>query len=174
MPALEPDRPGFRTILVVTGKKMRSREPVIQGTPYRITVRAEDKLFGTTPVWRDQARVQVSDPTRTIVDVLDDPRLGGGMRNVADVLHEYFTGAHRDDDLLIVYADRLGNRAVFKRLGFVLEHLHVESPGLVAACLERRSAGLVALDPSVEAKGRIVRRWGIRANVTLGTPGGEW
>ena len=164
----------FRTILVVTGKKMRGREPVIQGTPYRITVRSEDKLFGTTPVWRDQARVQVSDPTRTIVDVLDDPRLGGGMRNVADVLHEYFTGAHRDDDLLVVYADRLGNRAVFKRLGFVLEHLHIESPGLVTACLERRSAGLVALDPSVEAKGRIVRRWGIRANVTLGAPGGEW
>ena len=42
----------FRTVLVVTGKKVRGREPVIQGTPYRITVRSEDKLFGTTPVWR--------------------------------------------------------------------------------------------------------------------------
>jgi hypothetical protein len=33
---------------------------------------------------------------------------------------------------------------------------------------------LVDLDPSVDAKGRIVRRWGIRANVTVGTPGGDW
>jgi predicted transcriptional regulator of viral defense system len=164
----------FRTILVVTAKKVRDREPIIQGTPYRATVRSEDKLFGTTPVWRDRVRVQVSDPTRTIVDVLDDPTLGGGMRTVADVVHEYVNGDHRDDRLLVEYADRLGNRAVFKRLGFVLEHLNVEATVLVAACLERRSTGLVALDPSVDAKGRIVRRWGIRANVTLGTPGGDW
>src|SRR6266508_5487202 len=164
----------FRTVLVVSGRKVRSREPVIQGTPYRVTVRSEDKLFGTTPVWRDQVRVQVSDPTRTIVDVLDAPILGGGMRHVADVVHEYLTGEHRDDELLVAYADRLGNRAVFKRLGFVLEHLRLEAPGLVAAGLERRSTGLVALDPSVDAKGRIVRRWGIRANVSLGRPGGDW
>lgn len=164
----------FRTVLVVSGRKVRSREAVIQGTPYRITVRSVDKLFGTTPVWRGQVRVQVSDPTRTIVDVLDAPLLGGGMRNVADVVHEYFTGEHRNDDLLVAYADRLGNRAVFKRLGFVLEHLRVEAPKLVAACLARRSTGLVALDPTVDTKGRIVRRWGIRANVSLGRPGGDW
>src|SRR6266542_4407761 len=164
----------FRTVLVVSGKRVRSREQVIQGTPYRITVRSVDKLFGTTLVWRGQVRVQVSDPTRTIVDVLDAPVLGGGMRSVADVVHEYLTGEHRDDELLVAYADRLGNRAVFKRLGFVLEHLGLEAPGLVAACLARRSTGLVALDPSVNAKGRIVRRWGIRANVSLGRPGGDW
>lgn len=164
----------FRTVLVVTGRKVRGREPVIQGTPYRVTVRSEDKLFGTTLVWRQQIRVRVSDPSRTIVDLLDDPTLGGGMRTVADIVHEYLTGEHRDDDLLIAYADRFGNRAGFKRLGFVLEHLGINAPGLVAACLDRRSAGLVALDPSVQVKGRIVRRWGIRANVRLGTPGGDW
>jgi predicted transcriptional regulator of viral defense system len=163
----------FRTVLVVTAKKVREREPVIQGTPFRVTVRSEEKLFGTTPVWRDQVRVQVSDPTRTIVDILDDPTLGGGIRNVADVLYEYLGSEHRNDDLLVEYAERLGNHAVFKRLGFVLEHLGVDAPGLVAACLDRRSTGLVALDPSVDTTGRIVRRWGIRANVALGTPGGD-
>lgn len=164
----------FRTVLVVTARKVRDREQVVQTTSFRITVRAEDKLFGTTPVWRDQVRVQVSDPARTIVDVLDDPTLGGGMRNVADVVHEYLASEHRDDALLIEYGDRVGNRAVFKRLGFVLEHLGVDAPALLDACLERRSSGLVALDPSVDAKGRIVRRWGVRANVMLGTPGSEW
>lgn len=164
----------FRTVLVVTAKRVRDRDPVIQGTPFRVTVRAPDKLFGTVPVWRDQVRVQVSDPTRTIVDLLDDPSLGGGMRTVADVLHEYLSGEHRDDALLIDYGDRLGNRAVFKRLGFVLEHLRFDAPALLEACQERRSTGLVALDPSVDVKGRIVRRWGLRANVTLGTPGGDW
>ncbi|MHB8490918.1 MAG: type IV toxin-antitoxin system AbiEi family antitoxin domain-containing protein [Solirubrobacteraceae bacterium] len=164
----------FRTVLVVTARKVRDRNRVMQGTPYRLTVRSEDKFFGLTLVWRDQVRVRVSDPTRTIVDLLDDPTLGGGMRNVADVVHEYLTGELRDDALLVEYGDRLGNRAIFKRLGFLLAHLGIEAPELTAACIERRSAGLIALDPSVEAKGRIVRRWGIRANVALGTPGGDW
>jgi len=164
----------FRTILVVTAKKVRHRDQELQGTPYRLTVRAEEKFFGTTVVWRDQVRVQISDPTRTIVDLLDDPTLGGGIRNVADVVHEYLASEHRDDSLLVEYGDRLGNRAVFKRLGFVVEHLGVDTPDLVAACLERRSSGLVAIDPSVNATGRIVRRWGIRANASLGTPGGDW
>lgn len=164
----------FRTVLVVTAKKIRDRDPVIQGTPYRVTVRSDDKLFGTVTVWRDQVRVQVSDPTRTIVDLLDNPTLGGGIRTVVDVVYDYLTSDHRDDELLVSYADRHGNRAVFKRLGYTVEHLGLAAPALLAGCLERRSAGLVALDPSVHAKGRIVRRWGIRANVTLGTPGGDW
>jgi predicted transcriptional regulator of viral defense system len=164
----------FRTMLVVTARKVRNHEPVIQGTPYRLTVRSEDKLFGLTQVWRDRVRVSVSDPTRTVVDILDDPTLGGGIRSVADIVYEYLTGEFRDDDLLLEYGDRLGNRAVFKRLGFLLEHLEVSPAGLLAACARRRSAGLVTLDPSVHTRGRIVRRWGLRANVALGTPGGDW
>jgi predicted transcriptional regulator of viral defense system len=164
----------FRTLLVVTARRVRHRDVEIQGLPFHLTVRAGDALFGTTPVWRGQTRVRVSDPSRTIVDILDDPRLGGGIRTVADVLHEYFHSEHRDDQLIVEYADRLGNRAVFKRLGYLLEHSGIDAPGLIQACLERRSSGLTALDPSASAPGRIVRRWRLRINVALGTPGGEW
>jgi predicted transcriptional regulator of viral defense system len=47
----------------------------------------------------------------------------------------------------------------------------VDAPELVAACRDRRSAGVIALDPAVKARGRIVRRWGLRDNVGLGTEG---
>src|SRR6266540_3323103 len=164
----------FRTVLVMTAKKVRDRDQELQGIRYRLAVRSENKFFGTSPVWRSQVRVQVSDPARTMVDVLDDPTLGGGMRNVADMIHEYLASEHRSDDQLVDYGDQLGNGAVFKRLGFVVEHLGIDAPDLVTACKNRRSAGLITLDPSVRATGRIVRRWGIRANVTLGTPGGDW
>lgn len=116
----------------------------------------------------------VSDPSRTVIDVLDDPSLDGGIRTVSDVLTEYLRGEHRDDRRLIEYGDRLGNRAVFKRLGYLLEHSPVGAPVLVEACLARRSSGLAKLDPGANAPGRIVRRWGIRANVALGSPGDEW
>ncbi|MGH3194900.1 MAG: type IV toxin-antitoxin system AbiEi family antitoxin domain-containing protein [Streptosporangiaceae bacterium] len=164
----------FRTLLVVTARRVRHRDVEIQGLPFHLTVRADDALFGTVPVWRSQTRVSVSDPSRTIVDVLDDPRLGGGIRTAADVLREYLHSAHRDDRLLIGYGDRLGNRAVFKRLGYLLEYSRVDAPELIQACLERRSSGLVALDPSVRAPARIARRWRLRVNVALGTAGGEW
>jgi predicted transcriptional regulator of viral defense system len=163
----------FRTLLVVTARRVRHRDVEIQGLPFHLAVRRGEMLFGTVAVWRGQTRVQVSDPSRTIVDILDDPRFGGGIRTVADVLHEYLGSEHRNDRLLVDYGDRLGNQAVFKRLGFLLEHSGIGAPELVDACLERRSTGLVALDPSVKAPGRIVRRWRLRANVALGTPGGQ-
>jgi predicted transcriptional regulator of viral defense system len=163
----------FRTLLVVTARKVRRRDIEIQGLPFHLTVRSEALLFGTVPVWRGQSRILVSDPSRTITDVLDNPRLGGGIRTVTDILYEYLRSEHRNDQLLIAYADRLANGAVFKRLGYLLERSGIDTSDLIYACLERRSAGLVALDPAATSPGRISRRWGLRANVTLDTRGGE-
>lgn len=157
----------FRTVLVVTAKRVRDRHVEMQGIPFHLTVRPKMALFGTVQVWRAQARVAVSDPSRTIVDVLDDPRLGGGIRTIFDVLGEYMASEHRNDQLLVAYGDRLDNRAIFKRLGYLIERLEIEAPELVEACRERQSAGLVSLDPSVKTRGQIVRRWGLRANVAL-------
>jgi predicted transcriptional regulator of viral defense system len=158
----------FRSVLVVTTRRVRHRDEKIQGIPFHLTVRPERVLFGTLPVWRGQVQVLVSDPTRTVLDVLDAPHLGGGIRTVTDVLQEYLESEHRDDQLLIDYADRLGNRAVFKRLGYLLEFLDVDAPDLVTACLERRSAGLTKLDPSANGPpGRIMRRWRLQVNVLM-------
>jgi len=157
----------FRALLVVSARRVRQRDIELQGIPFHLTVRAPGALFGTVAVWRGQVRAAVSDPSRTIVDILDDPRLGGGVRTVTDVLREYMSSEHRDDGLLIAYGDRLGHRAVFKRLGYLAEQLGVEADELLAACRERRSAGVIALDPAINARGRIVRRWGLRDNVAL-------
>jgi predicted transcriptional regulator of viral defense system len=163
----------FRTLLVVTTRRVRHRDEEIQGTPFHLTVRENGSLFGTVPVWRGQNKVEVSDPTRTVVDVLDDPALGGGIRTVADVLVEYLHSPHRDDALLVSYGDRLGNRTVFKRLGYLLERTSIDSSELVAACLVRRSSGIAKLDPTFDSPGPIVRRWGLRANVAI-EAGDQW
>lgn len=160
-----------RTLLVVTARTVHERDVTLQGLPVRVTSRPKSKLFGTDHIWRGQARVEISDPSRTIVDILDDPRLGGGIRNVADVLGEYMASSLRDDDLLISYAERLGNRTVFKRLGYLIEQRGIEAPAVVEACLSHRSSGVTVLDPSVKAPGRILRRWGLRINIGLAERG---
>ena len=157
----------FREMIVFTTRRVRHRREEIQGTRFRIKVIAEARMFGVVDVCRAQNQVKVSDPTRTIVDILDDPPLGGGMRHVADVLRNYFEGTSRDDDLLADYAGKIENRAVFKRLGYLLETLGIDSPRLTELCAHRMSAGISLLDPSAKPTGPILKRWGLRVNVKL-------
>ncbi len=158
----------FRELLVVTARPQRQAHVRIQGSDFRLAARQPRTIFGTRPVWRGRERVDVSDPSRTVVDILDDPPIGGGIRHVAEAVREYFEGEHRDDDRLLAYVEQLGNRAVFKRLGFLVQQLEiVESDELIETCLQRKSAGISALDPSIDAKGRITRRWNLRVNARV-------
>jgi predicted transcriptional regulator of viral defense system len=157
----------FRSVLVVTAKPQRRAQLTVQGTEFRVASRRLDTLFGLRKVWRGREGVDISDPTRTVVDVLDDPSIGGGIRNVAEILGAYFSGDHRDDVRVLAYADRLGNRTVFKRLGYLLESLEIDAPSLVEGCFTRRSAGLAKLDPSIHIDGRITKRWGLRINAQI-------
>jgi predicted transcriptional regulator of viral defense system len=157
----------FRSVVVITGKRVRNRAAEIQGTRFLVKVLPNDKLFGTKPVWRGQNQVQVSDPSRTIVDILDDPTIGGGIRHVADILSAYCTEKLRNDSELLDYTERLGNRTVFKRLGFLLEARGIPAPELIQSCLGRKSAGLTVLDPTVKKVGRVLKRWNLRVNVEI-------
>jgi predicted transcriptional regulator of viral defense system len=157
----------FRDIVVFTSSPVRSRIIRIQDTTFRLKYLSEKKQFGIRIVWRGQTRVSVSDPTRTIVDILAEPRLGAGIRNVADVIANYFESDLRNDAALVDYATRLGIRSVFKRLGYLIECLSIDAPELVKACLDKKSIGLSMLDPSAGPAGPIVKRWDLRINVTV-------
>lgn len=164
----------FRDVVVVTSRETRGRRHTLQGMPFVVTKRTAHKLtFGVRPVWRGQTRVSVSDPTRTVIDLLDDPSIGGGIRHVAAVFGEYLRSEHSDEGRLVEYGDAVGNRSVFKRLGWLLELEGQERP-LLEQCRARRSAGLVKLDPTVRGDGRIVRRWGLRVNVALDERVDDW
>jgi len=157
----------FRDVVVVTARHVRRSCVEVQGTPFRLKHRAAAHHFGTRVVWRNRVKVNVSDPARTMVDLLDDPCTGGGIRHIASVLKTYSESEHRNDTLLGEYVERLGNRTVFKRLGFLLEALRVPAPDLVEKCRRGLSTGLSSLDPSVKTRGRILKRWNLRVNVKL-------
>lgn len=150
----------FRSICVLTTKQVKKPEETIQGVPFVVRHIQPRMVFGTKAVWRGSVRVQVSSRARTIIDMLSDPSLGGGIRHVAECLQTYLAGEGAGSDEVIALGDRLGNGAVFKRLGFLLEE---SSSGLhlLAACRERLTAGIANLDPAL-AVGRIVSRWRVR------------
>ncbi|MBI4334101.1 MAG: type IV toxin-antitoxin system AbiEi family antitoxin domain-containing protein [Chloroflexi bacterium] len=161
----------FQKTVVITARPIRRRRMEIQGAPFHLKAVSQEKIFGTEAVWRGRTRVYVSDPTRTVVDILDDPKIGGGIRHVAEILKSYLSHESRNDTLLLEYARRLGNRTVFKRLGYLLEAVKSDEPGLVLACRKAVSSGISLLDPGAPRKGRFARRWNLRINVTVDSEG---
>ncbi len=45
--------------------------------------------WGIVNEWRDGKRLAFADPSRTIVEILAQPELGGGMRLVTEMVHLY-------------------------------------------------------------------------------------
>jgi predicted transcriptional regulator of viral defense system len=147
----------FKDIVVVTGQAIRQRQLTRQGFDFTLKHLDPRKIFGTQIVWRHQTKVPVSDVHRTIVEMLDEPALGGGIRHVSDCLAAYLKRSDRNDRKLIDYGERLGNGAVFKRLGFLVE-TRSDSADLIELCRSRLTAGNAKLDPALECR-RLVSRW---------------
>lgn len=156
----------FRTVLVKTTRRVRTTRIDLLDHDYVLSHVPEGSLeWGLSTVWRADARLSFADPARTVVEMLDSPRLGGGVRHVAEVVTAYLED--QDASLLVDYGDRLGNSTVFKRLGYLAETLAEGDATLLAACSERIGAGIGLLDPDAPDTGRRSMRWGLRLNVTV-------
>jgi predicted transcriptional regulator of viral defense system len=147
----------FNDVCVFTTQSVREKSQIRHGVPFTLKHIDESRIFGTTTIWRGNSKVLISDPHRTIIDMLNEPAIGGGIQQVADCLSEYFKRQDRDDEKLIVYATRLGNGAVFKRLGFLAEG-RSDTAKLIAACADRLSKGNAQLDTALESP-RLISRW---------------
>lgn len=156
----------FRTVVVRTARRVRVSEVRLLDTDYLLGhVPTEAMTWGVESVWHEEVRLHIADPARTVIDILDFPRIGGGIRHAAEILDAYLD--EHDALRLVEYAERLGNRAVFKRLGYLTEALGRDEPELISACKERLSAGLALLDPDSPPNGPRVPGWGIRANLRV-------
>jgi len=148
----------FRPVVVMTTQRPRVRKTTIKGADFLMRTVSSKALFGLKPVWRGQVKVNVSDPTRTILDMLSDPQLGGGIRTVVDMFKNYLSSKAKDLDTLLEYASRLGNGTVFKRLGFILELVSPGDQKTQGQCRERLTRGNSKLDPSLPEE-RLITRW---------------
>ena len=156
----------FSTTVFITSRAIPSRKRKIGPAQFELRHRPTSALFGTRTVWRERLPVPISDRERTLVDCLDDPLLGGGLRHTAEGLATY---AAQDPAWMTVlgYAERLGNLTVFKRLGYTLESLGLADEAIIEACRSRISGSVGRLDPSRPAAGPTDKRWGLRINVRL-------
>ena len=140
-------------IYIISGGFREFIEPIVE----QFDIPAKN-IFGTRTVWRGAAKVQISDIHRTIIDMLNNPAQGGGIQHINDCFITYLKRLDHSDELLLEYADRLGNGAVFKRLGFLAERQTTTETMLIDACRAKLTEGNAKLDPDLECP-RLISRW---------------
>ena len=165
----------FNVIYVIAGRKVAPTRQTLQGTDFLIRTVPKRALFGTRRVWRQHVAVNVADPHRTLIDILDVPASAGGVLHAFEVLQVYFEGEHADQAKLLEYGDRLGRGTMFKRLGYLAEKGGFADDDFIEACRSRITKGLSRLDPGGPLEGRIISRWNLRVNThRLAPDQGSW
>ena len=146
----------FKDIIVVTGQAVRRKRQTRQGFEFTLKHLSADKIFGTKPVWRHHTKVPVSDVHRTIIDMLDDPALGGGIQHVADCLKAYCAR----EIAAIRSSLNTASASVMAQSSNDLVFLRRDcrQDGLAESCRERLTAGNSKLDPALDGH-RLVSRW---------------
>jgi predicted transcriptional regulator of viral defense system len=163
----------FADVVVMTTGRPRDRRPDVKGVRFHVRTVQDGAFFGLKTVWRANEKVSVSDPSRTIVDMLAHPGLGGGIRPVEDIFRNYLASEQKALGLVKEYATRLRNGAVFKRLGFLMERLAPGEEDFLEVCRELLTKGNAALDPELP-KDRLISKWRlwVPRNWTKGRRGG--
>lgn len=149
----------FNETVVFATRRIDTQRVSAQGVTFLPHHLSRKRFFGIKPVWRGTTRINLSDPARTLVDMLALPQVGGGIDHVADCLSAYRKLPGADQDSLIADAEKFGNGATFKRLGFLAEvQLHDEA--LAAACRKRLTKGYARLDPTLDCS-QLVTAWNL-------------
>jgi predicted transcriptional regulator of viral defense system len=150
----------FNDICVLSSRKLSHTLNEVGFQKFIVKKTFQKKIFGLKTIWHENKKVFISDPHKTIVDILSDPSIGGGIRSVLDFLEEYLRSAHKNMEILLDYAEQMENKTIFKRLGFLLSYIGFEDQKILSFCLENISKGYSHLDPS--SKGHtLVKRWNL-------------
>jgi predicted transcriptional regulator of viral defense system len=143
------------TTFVATTRKKR---PVtFRDFRFRFVTVKPHKLFGYRREMVGDLPVVVADEAKSVVDSLNLPRYAGGIAEVAQALRAALETV--DVPTLVEYANRMEDKSLGSRLGYLLETFGHSVEGLVG------SASPVKLAPARPRTGRTDARWQVVVNV---------
>lgn len=143
------------TTFVATTKKKR---PVTyRDFRFRFVTVKPSKFFGYRREMLGDLPVVVADEAKAIVDSLDLPHYAGGVAEVAKALQVALGTV--DVPTLVRYANRMDDKSLGSRLGYLLETFGRPVEGLI------RSASSIKLDPARPRAGRTNSGWQVIVNI---------
>ena len=153
----------IESVTYFTCKKVKIRNPSHGGIKFKLKTVTSKKVFGLKTLWIGNQKVKISDPTKTIIDLLDDPKLVGGITIVCDFFSEYLNSEYCNIELLIKYAQEMNNKTIFKRLGLLFETKFEASEEILSLILKNISTGLSEFDPTIPSE-YIITRWRLKTS----------
>ena len=79
----------FNETLVFTTRRVTEKRVVAQGAVFVLQNVKPKRFFGLKTLWRGSVKVSISDPARTLVDMIAAPDVGGDIDHVGDSLSAY-------------------------------------------------------------------------------------
>jgi predicted transcriptional regulator of viral defense system len=143
------------TFVATTKKK---RPVTFRNFRFRFVTIKPHKLFGYRREMLGDLPVVVADEAKVIVDSLDLPHYAGGIVEVAKALRAALETVNVPT--LVRYANRMEDKSLGSRLGYLLETLGHPAEGLTS------SLSPIKLDPSRPRTGRTDARWQVVANIS--------
>ncbi|MDR0492550.1 MAG: transcriptional regulator [Nitrososphaerota archaeon] len=147
---------------VATTKPRNSK--TILNTKIRFVTIPPHKMFGTEETEIENRKINIASKEKTIIDCLDHPEHCGGIEEVAKAL--YFAKNDLDQTKLVNFAQKIKNKTVLKRLGYLAEILCIEKILQTLSSLPL-SSGYSLLDCSLKKRGTIVEKWKLVINVHI-------
>ena len=143
----------------------RRRDFTYNGTvPIHFITQSPRKFFGWTMEKIGDTGFRISDREKTIVDSLDLLQYAGGISEVAKGLSQELDWAR-----IVTYAEKLGNRTVHKRLGYLIEALGIDTKeGTLESLKRTMGSGYSWLDNTAPKNAiKTDSTWRLKINVPL-------
>ncbi|MCL1970442.1 MAG: transcriptional regulator [Candidatus Bathyarchaeota archaeon] len=150
------------TTYIATTKPRSSK--TILNTKIRFVTIPPHKIFATEQTTIENKKITISTKEKTLIDCLDHPEHCGGIEEAAKAL--YFAKNDIDQTKLVNFAQKIRNKTVLKRLGYLSEILGIEKVFETLSKLPL-SSGYSLLDCSLKKRGTIVEKWKLVINVTI-------
>lgn len=150
----------FLDTWIVTTQKVFKRKKYVSNHQYLLRQVKESYFFGLKTEWIEGNKILISDPHKTVLDFLNFPNVFTSQ-SILDIFQAYLRSDGKNMDTLAQYAQKIENKSVLKRLGFLLELLSPESESLIQFCFEHKSKGISPLS-TLSPCDSIVARWNLR------------
>jgi predicted transcriptional regulator of viral defense system len=147
--------------------KPRNRKYILDTQFIFVTI-VERKMFGSTEIEIENSPIKISTPEKTIADCLDHPEHCSGIEEVAKAI--YFEHGDLNIENVLRIAEKMGNRTIIKRLGYLVELFGFDNYGYLFEGVEL-SKGYSDLDPKLPKKGKVNDRWKLRINADINPKG---
>jgi predicted transcriptional regulator of viral defense system len=152
------------TVFVATDHTVRRPPTEVFGIKYKIISIKPEKFFGIQKDWIDEMPFNITDREKTIIDGLDLPQYVGGVSEIAKAISNFWEDIN--EARLLEYAGQIGNSAVAKRLGYLMEAIGKGDPEVLRKKL-KLAPGFSPLDPTMPRQGKYNRRWGLLLNMEI-------